>query len=128
MRKAMLIGAAMLPLVQGAAAAQGVTAPAARNVAVEVREDGRVVATSNARLQLGRPAMISMIGPYSMRLRVDAAEGAGYTVRPSLHAGGPEGWRPLRAPALTIVPGQPGVARVARGSGPPLEISVSIGD
>lgn len=126
MRKALLIAAALLPLMAGAATAQGVNAAAARNVAVEVRENGRIVAASNVRLQLGRPAAISMNGPFSMRLRVDAVEGAGYTVRPNLHASGPGGWTPLRAPPLTLAQGQQGSARVERASGPPLDIYVSV--
>jgi hypothetical protein len=126
MRKTLLIGAALLPLAPGAALAQGVNASAARNVAVEVREDGRVVAASSVRLQLGRPAMISLNGPYAMRLRVDAVEGAGYSVRPSLTASGPGGWTPLRAPAVMVAQGERGTTRVERPTGPPLEIDVSV--
>jgi hypothetical protein len=126
MRKALMIAAVLLTLPPAAATGQGVNAAAARNVAVEVREDGRVVATSTVRLQLGRPAAISMNGPYSMRLRVDAAEGAGYTVRPNLQANGPQGWTPLRAQALTVAPGQRGTTLVERPSGSPLELAVSL--
>jgi len=125
MRKALLIAALLLPFLPAAASAQ-VNAAAARNVAVEVRENGRVVATSNVRLQLGRPAAISMNGPYTLRLRVDAAQGAGYTVRPNLHAGGPGSWTALRAPALTVAQGGQGTALIERASGPPLEIAVSV--
>jgi hypothetical protein len=81
---------------------------------------------SSVRLQLGRPAAISLAGPYAMRLRVDADAGSGYTVRPSLTANGPTGWTPLRSPPLTVTAGQPGKAMVERPSGPPLEIAVSV--
>jgi hypothetical protein len=97
-----------------------------RQVSVEVREAGKLVAASSVRLQLGRPAAISLDGPYAMRLRVDADAGSGYTVRPSLTANGPSGWTPLRSPSLTVSGGQPGKAMVERPSGPPLEIAVSV--
>jgi hypothetical protein len=126
MRKLILCGAALLPLVGGTASAQGVTPAAAREVAVELRENGKVVATSHVRLQLGRLAAISMRGPYAMRLRVDEVGEAGYTVRPTLSASGPDGWTPLRAPALIVPQGQRGRARVERDAGAPLEIYVSV--
>lgn len=132
MRTASIIAATLLAAIPVTAAGQtvagpGVTAAAgARQVSVEVREAGRVVASSNVKLQLGRPAAISMEGPYAMRLRVDAAEGAGYTVRPNLTANGPGGWTPLRTPSFSVSAGQPGKALVERPSGPPLEIAVSV--
>jgi hypothetical protein len=67
-----------------------------------------------------------MDGPFAMRLRVDADAGTGYTVRPNLTANGPDGWTPLRTPALAVAAGQPGKARIERPSGPPLEIAVSV--
>ena len=127
MRTATIIGAALLAALPTIAPAQGVNAAAgARQVSVEVREAGKLVAASSVRLQLGRPAAISLDGHYAMRLRVDADTGSGYTVRPSLTANGPGGWTPLRAPPLTVSGGQPGKAMVERPSGPPLEIAVSV--
>ncbi len=132
MRTASIIAAALLAALPGAAvsqttASQGVTAAAgARQVSVEVREAGRVVAASNVKLQLGRPAAISMEGPYAMRLRVDAEGEAAYTVRPNLTANGPSGWTPLRTPTFSVSAGQLGKALVERLSGPPLEIAVSV--
>ena len=128
MRTASFFAAALLAALPAAAASgQGVTTAAgARQVSVEVREAGRVVAASSVRLQLGRPAAISMDGPYAMRLRVDAQEGAGYTVRPNLTANGPSGWTRLEAPSFSVNAGQPGKALVERPSGPPLEIAVSV--
>jgi hypothetical protein len=129
---ATIIGAALLAALPTIAQAQtdqplGVNAAAgARQVSVEVREAGKLVAASSVRLQLGRPAAISLDGPYAMRLRVDADAGSGYTVRPSLTANGPSGWTPLRSPSLTVSGGQPGKAMVERPSGPPLEIAVSV--
>jgi len=127
MRTASFIAAALLAALPAAAQAQGVNAAAgARQVSVEVREAGKLVAASSVRLQLGRPAAISMDGPFAMRLRVDAQEGAGYTVRPNLTANGPSGWTRLDAPTMSVTPGQQGKARVERPSGPPLEIAVSV--
>jgi hypothetical protein len=124
---ATIIGAALLAALPTLAQAQAVNAAAgARQVSVEVREAGKLVAASSVRLQLGRPAAISLDGPYAMRLRVDADAGSGYTVRPSLTANGPGGWTPLRSPPLTVPAGQPGKAMVERPSGPPLEIAVSV--
>jgi hypothetical protein len=127
MRTATIIGASLLAAFATSAQAQGVAAAAgARQVSVEVREAGKLVAASSVRLQLGRPAAISLEGPFAMRLRIDADEASGYTVRPSLTANGPAGWTPLRSPALTVTAGQPGKALVERPSGPPLEIAVSV--
>lgn len=127
MRMATIIGAALLAALPTLAQAQAVNAAAgARQVSVEVREAGKLVAASSVRLQLGRPAAISLNGPYAMRLRVDADASSGYTVRPSLTANGPGGWTPLRSPSLTVSAGQPGKATVERPSGPPLEIAVSV--
>lgn len=124
MRKTIIIAAALLPLAPFPAAAE---APeGARNVVVEVREDGRVVASSAVRLQLGRQAAVSLDGPYAMRLRIDAAEGAAYTVRPNLTANGPAGWTVLRTGPLTIAQGERGIVAVQRASGPPLELAVSV--
>jgi hypothetical protein len=130
MRTASVLAAALLaalPAAAGAEETNGVNAAAAvRQVSVEVREGGKLVGASSVRLQLGRPAAISMDGPFAMRLRIDAAEGAGFTVRPALTANGPDGWTPLRTPALTVTPGHPGKALVDRASGPPLEIAISV--
>lgn len=131
MRTASIIAAAMLAALPATAAGQpaagqGVTAAAdARQVSVEVREAGRVVAASSVKLQLGRPAAISMEGPYAMRLRVDAAE-TGYTIRPNLTANGPSGWTPLRTPSFSVSAGQSGKALVERPSGPPIELAIKI--
>ncbi len=127
MRMASLLAAALLAGIPASAVSQSIVAAAgARQVSVELREGGRVVAASNVRLQLGRPAAISMNGPFAMRLRVDALEGTGYTVRPNLTANGPAGWTRLDAPTMSVAPGQPGKAQVVRPSGPPLEIAVSV--
>jgi len=126
MRKAFLVAALLLaPAAQ--ATAQGVTAAAggARSVLIEVREDGKVIASSTAKLQLGRPAMIPMDGPFAMRLRIDAAA-SGYSVRPHLTTNGPAGWTPLRSPALTVEQGRPGTTLVERQGGSPLEIAVTV--
>lgn len=127
MRMASIIAASLLAAMPATAGAQGVNAAAgARQVSVEVREGGKLVAASSVRLQLGRPAAVSMDGPYAMRLRVDADAASGYTVRPNLSADGPAGWIQLRTPALSVVPGQPGKGLVERAGGPPLEIAVSV--
>lgn len=126
MRRIMLGAAGLLALLALPAAAQGMIAAAEnRNVVVEVREEGRLVATSSVRLQLGRPAAIAMNGPFAMRLRIDAQD-AGYTVRPHLTASGPGGWTALRSPSLTVAQGQQGRVTVERPGGPPLEIAVSV--
>jgi hypothetical protein len=130
MRKAIIFAAGWALLVPGSALAQvnaAASRPAAsRNVSVEVRENGRVVAASTVRLQLGRPAAISMNGPYSMRLRVDAVEGAGYMVRPNLHAEGPTGYTALATAPVAVAQGQQGRAVVERPSGPPLELAIAV--
>jgi hypothetical protein len=126
MRTASIIAAALLAATPATAAGQSLTiAAGTRQVSVEVREAGRLVAASNVKLQLGRPAAINMAGNYAMRLRVDAAEGTGYTIRPNLTANGPAGWTPLRTPAFSVTAGRAGKALVER-SGPPLEIAVSV--
>lgn len=127
MRKGLLtiLLAANLPLAT--AAAQEAAPAGARQVALELRENGQIVAASNVRLQLGRPAAISVRGPYTLRLRVDAAEGqGGYTVRPNLHADGPGGWTRLETQPILVAHGARTLARVARPSGPPLELAVSV--
>lgn len=125
MRQAILAGLLLAVPVTGAAA-QAVTAVAsARNVVIEVREGGRVVASSTTKLQLGRPALIPMKGPFTMRLRVDAAA-TGYNVRPHLTAKGPEGWTTLRSPSLAVTQGQPAKTLVERPQGPPVELAVTI--
>jgi hypothetical protein len=112
-------------LLAGPAHAQ--PSPAAqRQVAIELREGGRVVASSQVRLRLGRPAAIALEGPYAMRLRIDAADGGGFTVQPSLHVDGPTGWTATRTSALTVTAGAQGRSLAHRPAGPPLEIAVSI--
>jgi hypothetical protein len=125
MRKAICLAALMAAAAPAVAPAQGVT-DAARQVVVEVREGGRLVGSTTAKLQLGRPAAIPMEGPFAMRLRIDALDGAGYAVRPHLTANGPAGWTSLRSPALTVAQGQQVKTLVERPTGPPLEIAVTV--
>ncbi len=125
MRKAILAGL-LLTMPAAVLAAEDVApGSTARSVVVEVREGGRVVASSTAKLQLGRPAVIAMDGPFAMRLRVDAAA-SGYDVRPHLTAKGPAGWTTLRSPALAALQGQPAKTLVERPEGPPVELAVTI--
>jgi len=125
MRKAIVAGL-LLAIPAAGAAAQGITAAAsARNVVIEVREGGRVVATSTAKLQLGRPAVIAMDGPFAMRLRIDAAA-SGYSVRPHLTAKGPGGWTTFRSPALAAAHGQPATTLLERPEGAPVELAVTV--
>lgn len=120
MRSYLLAAGALLACVPAMAAAQD-----SRDVALELRENGRVVASSNVRVQLGRPAALAISGPFTMRLRVDAVP-EGYAVRPHVHAEGPAGWTRLPAPVLTVAAGEQARATLARPAGPPLEIAVQV--
>ncbi len=129
MPRLLLGAAALVAFIPAHAAAQGVNAAAEnRQVEVEVREDGRVVATSRVRLQLGRPAAIAMNGPFAMRLRIESATGSGYMVHPHLTERAASGWTPLRASAFAVGQGQQGRSTVDRPGAVPLEIAVRIAD
>ena len=129
MPRSTTIAAAFLAMLPVAASAQGVTAAAQnRQVEVEVREEGRVVATSRVRLQLGRPAIVAMNGPYAMRLRIESAADAGYMVHPHLTERGAAGWTPLRASAFPVGQGQQGRSTVDRPGAVPLEIAIRVAD
>lgn len=124
MRKSLLLAGTLL-LIVNPALAQPAAEATARDVEFELREAGQVIAASNVRLQLGRQAAIAVAGPYSVRLRIDAA-GEAYTVRPHLSTGGPDGWTRLPTPPMTVAAGARGQARIERVAGPPLEIHVSV--
>ena len=95
----------------GAVSAQPVAAPdTARTVELELREGDQLIASPTVRVQIGRPAAIS-VGGYSMRFRMDraAATGAGpapYVIRSSLYRSD-TGWTLVASPAVTVNEGEP---------------------
>lgn len=113
-------------MVGGAAVAQTAEAEdTARTVEVELREGNRLVATPTVRVELGRPAAVS-VGDYSLRFRMDRADGEGpYVIRSSLYRSD-GGWARVTAPTLTVLQGERARARFAGGDGAQLSLAVTV--
>jgi len=127
MRFAAIVIAAAAALPASALAQSAAAEEPARTIAFELREGGTVVAAPTVRVQLGRPAALS-IGEYSLRLRMvraDAAEGAPYVIRSSLYRS-EGGWALVASPTLTVAEGQQASARFAGSDGTELSLAVSL--
>lgn len=111
-------------LVALAAAAQA-PAEAPLTLQFELREGDTVVAAPAVRMEIGRPAAVS-VGDYSLRLRMSrGADGAPYVIRSSLYrAAG--GWALIASPTLTVAEGGEAEASFAAGDGSRLTLAVSV--
>ena len=114
----------------GAAAAQ--PAPpedSARTVEFELREGDQLIAAPTVRVQIGRPAAIS-VGGYSMRLRMDRAASpdggpAPYVIRSSLYRSD-TGWTLVATPAVTVTQGEPVRHHFVGSDGSDLSLAVLV--
>jgi hypothetical protein len=77
------------------------------------------------RVQLGRPAAVSA-GDYSLRLRMDRADGAGpYVIRSQLYRSA-GGWTLVASPAVTVSEGEPARLRFSDADGRAMSLAVVI--
>jgi len=118
-----LLGAAAL--LAAAATARAAPEDSARTVEVELHEDGQLVATPSVRVQIGRPAAVTM-GGYSLRFRMDQAVAEGpYVIRSSLYRS-EGGWTRVAAPTLTVEQGEQARARFAGNDGSDMSLAVLV--
>ena len=127
--KRIATGLCLVLLAGGAAAAQETAAPDARELQIELREGGRLVAAPTVRVQVGRPAAVSA-GSYSFRLRMDrgtAIEGgpAPYLIRSSLYRSDSD-WALVASPALTVIEGEETQLNFAASDGRTLSMAVLV--
>ena len=118
-----------LTLLAGAAVAQEAPVVDPRELQIELREGGRLVASPTVRVQVGRPAAVSS-GSYSFRLRMDrgtAVDGgqAPFLIRSSLYRSDSD-WALVASPAMTVVEGEEAQLRFAGNDGRQLSMAVLI--
>ena len=116
-------------LAGGAAAAQEVAPTDARELQIELRESGRLVAAPTVRVQVGRPAAVS-VGSYAFRLRMDRAGPAQagpapYLIRSSLYRSGSD-WALVASPAMTVIEGESTQMRFSGSDGRELSLAVLV--
>ena len=126
-----LVSLALAAVLPGAALAQVGDAPAEapRTLEYALHEDGRLVGAPTIRLEVGRTAALSVSGAYSLRVRIDRAEGAGtpaYLVRSSLYRPAEPRWALVAQPSLTVREGEPAALDFATVDGNRLSIGVTI--
>ena len=127
-----LISLALAAVLPSAALAQtgDVPAEASRTLEYALHEDGRLVGAPTIRLEVGRTAALSVSGAYSLRVRIDRAEGAGgapaYLVRSSLYRPAEPRWALVAQPSLTVREGEPAALDFATLDGNRLSIGVTI--
>ena len=121
----------LVPLVCAAVIAAGaaIAPPAAaeetaRTVEVELHEDGQLVATPSVRVEIGRPAAVTM-GGYSLRFRMERSGERGYVIRSSLYRS-EGGWTRRAAPTLTVEQGEQARASFAASDGSDMSLAVLV--
>ena len=96
-----------------------------RTLQLELRDGDTVVAVPAVRVELGRPAAVS-VGDYSLRLRMmRAGDGAPYVIRSSLYRA-QGGWALVASPVLSVAEGGRAQASFSAGDGTELTLAVSV--
>jgi hypothetical protein len=120
--------ASVLFLYPVAASAQmegaSVTAP---TVEIELREGDQLIGSPVLRLQVGRPAAVS-VGSYSLRVRLARAESDGqgpYVLRSSLYRSA-SGWALVASPVMNIARGEQNRLDFADSDGRALSMAVTL--
>ena len=121
---------AAMMIASGAAPAQTAEVQdTARTIEFEISEGGQVVASPTLRIQIGRPAAVS-VGAYSLRLRMDRAAApdgapAPYLIRSSLYRSGGNGTL-LASPSVTVAQGEQARLRFSGSDGSDLSLAVLV--
>jgi hypothetical protein len=130
MKRLAILFSTLAALPAAAALAQtGAPTEAPATVEIELREGDQLVGAPTLRLQVDRPAAVS-VGSYSLRIRVArapaAADGASpYVIRSSLYRSD-SGWALVASPVLTVAQGGQARLDFAGSDGRALSMAVTL--